>query len=891
MRAIRSFLFLVLVLGLGPASGQVQLKFASILPLSGSLSGIGISGKNTIDLAGAALNATLSGQGVSVHITHLDSKQSPTVATTLAAQAASENVLGVIGELQSSTSLPIAVELAKTQTPQCSVSTSGTLSQKNSRYLYRTISEDSKQGVVLGEVIQAFGWKSIGLMYSGYAYSKGIVDQLASVAASSGTVNVVFNAQYDKDTLHSTLTALRASDARIIVWAGYPEELIELIPLARKLDLFGPTYSWVCPEAVLSVPAELKAMVASGKADQADADAINGLLIASPLEGVGSKWTDLKALYQSTYGSAIQQFGGFYYDCMLLMVESLVKASSNTSWADIALGKFPRDLSVLVGPTMDTIGVSGNIRFDANFDRIGAYEILNVYDGVLRHVGGTVGDNYHVVLNTTTPPIFFSGTTTIPSSEIVLTQNWITFKDPLAIVLIILYGAMMVITGISVLMVYSWKERPAIKALSPQFMIIMGLAMELAFATIFTSIGKPEKLNCNFRAWLFGVSFAIVLGCLIAKTYRIWRVFANERLASPLRVAQILRMAGAFMIGEVAILAVWSGYSPLQPSLVIDKAKGTYNYVCESEKGNNSFIGAIFAYNGLLLVVATYLAVATRNVPSRYSESKYIALTVYSLMIWCTLIIAVCFTAGESSSLSFLIQSFGVLFVTSTTWALLIGRVMVSEMGKHNPDNDMLLPSSANLKAAADSSLNALGGGKPGRAAMGSSGTTAKVPGGAHGAAHTSSLARSAASGGVEYGEYAIKNLSSWFGRWERHELMLVTVPVARLSLRPLGSSGAAGMVVDVTGVSVARSLQRDTKNCFELTWQNRNLLVQADSDAEVVHWMQKLKHAGTLRAESSGSRSAGASSNPRVLSVVERPKMDADRKPEAERLVDEGAP
>ncbi|KAJ3157721.1 hypothetical protein HDU89_000098 [Geranomyces variabilis] len=637
--------------------GQI-LRFHTVLLLNGTYSGLAKSAKNTLELAAQNLSATLPA-GVSIQLEHLNSFQKPDISVARAVQAAAEGTLGVIGELASSNSLPMAIKLAETRTLQCSVSSSGALSKKNSRYFFRTIPEDSAQGNVLSSVIKAYGWTSVGIIYAGSSYAKGIADQLASDLSSSGDIKVIFYAQYDMDSYQTTEWEAR--------------DLITFVPYARAVGLFGPMYSWVCPETALGVPNAIASAIAQGDMVQADADALNGLLITSPMEGFGVPYDNLQAQYKDKYSESIQQYSGFYYDCLLCMVNFLTLYQSSTpgaTWADIAAGNFPRDLAPLLNSSMqaNTVGVSGKLIFNNNFDRIGAYELVNVYHGVSRTIGSTVDTDYKLVL--TANATFFSGTHTIPSSDTVLQPNWYNYQDPLALVLEVLYALMMLITAASIMFVHMWRERPEVKALSPQFMMIMGGAMELAFATMFVSIGKQSTFTCNFRAWLFAISFGIIMGCLIAKTYRIWRVFANERLASPLGIVQILRMAGAFTLGEAMIMATWSAYSPLLPTLITDKATGTYNHICEWVTGNSAFVGAVFAYNAALAAVATYLAVATRSVPSKYSEAKYIAFTVYSLLIWCTLIIAVSFTSGTSSSLAFLIQSFGVLFVTSTTWAL-----------------------------------------------------------------------------------------------------------------------------------------------------------------------------------------------------------------------------
>ncbi|KAJ3012566.1 hypothetical protein HKX48_006202 [Thoreauomyces humboldtii] len=853
------------------AATNIVLKFSNILPFfnSSGLEPYATSAANCIDLAVANLS-TLLPPHVSIQVQNFDSSANATRSVIGVQQAIANGSIAVLGELTSGDTLPTVRALAGNQIMSCSGSaTSGDLSYKMARYFFRTTPQDSEAGAVLGKVIAAYNWKSVGMIFADSPYAKGITDTLSSALASENNINVAFTSQYNPDMsdIESVLVALKASVARIIVWAGNPDDIVAIVPLARKLGLFGPAYVWIAPETALGLYDTIKGNVETGSMSQADLQAISGFLFSTPVEGIGAKWTALQEKYSDVaannalrYNTTLAQYSGFFYDCAYTILTAfiLLEAEGQVSWAQIASGDFNRELSPLLNRVMaaNTTGVSGLLAFDENFDRIGKYEINNIQSTGNVVVGSTNDTNYDLSF-TGSPTLFYGGLTTIPSSSILLSPNWTTFKDPLAIILMLLYAGMMLVTGVSVVLTHVWQASPAIKALSPQFMMIMGSAMELAYATIFTSLGQQSKLTCNLRAWLFTISFGIVLGCLIAKTYRIWRVFANERLASPLRVSQILRMAGAFTVGEAIIMAVWSGYSPLLPTKIVDTSTDTYNYVCESTTGNNAFIGTIFAYNALLLVVATYLAVATRAVPSKYSEAKYIAFTVYSLLIWCTLIIAVSFTGGTSSSLAFLIQSFGVLFVTSTTWALLIGRVLVGELTKQKEESMPLAGTSSrvlgatspvNSKSAASAKVLPRAGPNIIKTSPGSP-TWPGAPG-------QGSYAQ------VDVGEYPCRNLSSWFGRWERYEIMLSTSPVARLALRHLdpGNPRKPGFIVLVSDVRANRSKAAETS--FELTFDGRTFLVQVDSDQDADEWVRRLRHAGTLRGESSnGSKSIGAGS------------------------------
>ncbi|KND02604.1 uncharacterized protein SPPG_03057 [Spizellomyces punctatus DAOM BR117] len=851
-RANVAILATLLSLTLDVAYGLVDLKFGSILPLSyAGLADLSADIQLALDLALSDYNTRVFNPlNVNVSIVYADSQFTPAVAKSYARQFASQGLLGVIGEMGSGVTQPIALELADREILQCSGSaTSEDLSLKQYRYFFRTIPPDSVQGFVLGQIVDTFGWKKLGLIYQDTAYGKGIMTNLRAHAAATD-ITVLTNQPYvNADDYEDAVKALKASDARIIVWTGVYAELVDIVPIARRHGLFGPNYVWIATENAISAIDAIRSRIATGASSADDLASLSGLLISTPVEGQGSRFDNFSASYSSTYHNSMGQYSAFFVDCLSIMLDGLTKYqnTSNSTWNDIAQGKFPRDLTVLLKPVDGLTGLTGPIHFNTNFDRIGSYKVLNFHQGDLTKIGETVDETYNVQRNNNTV-IFASGTPVVPADRPVLVPDWFEYGHAVSVIIMILYGAMMAINFASLVIVFLWRRRKEVKALSPEFMIIMGLGMQLSYGAVFTLIGEQTTVKCMARPWLYGISFAIVMGCLIGKAFRIWKVFANERLAAPIRFLQILRLAGAFSIGESIILLVWSIYSPLSPLMVANKEKGTFTYVCVSPEQSDVFNGVIFGYNGLLLLAATYLAAVTRNVPSRYSESKFIALTVYSLLIWCTLIIVVSYSAGAATTLVFFIITFGVLFVTTTTWALLIGRVILSQLTNDPADEIASLPSTPKLMRQ-----NAVGAGEAFKSASQlpmSANSSTKIP---------SPLASQMLRGDIS--EFPVKITSSWISRWERYELIFTLVPVARLALRPVASDkeGGRSYCVDISKVQATKANVKGVKNCFEIVAPGITLLVQATSEEQVQDWLRRMKQAGCLRGEDSTGRTSSA--------------------------------
>ncbi|KAJ3163265.1 Gamma-aminobutyric acid type B receptor subunit 2 [Geranomyces michiganensis] len=858
-----------------------QLKFSLLLPRS--LKGYGDlcdDIRNALDLYVAQKNAVYNTNNVNITLIFYDTEYNDTIAAAAVSESVANGALGILGELASGMAGPVANQLVPSQIMQCAGSTTAAgLNQKQYRYFFRTIPADDNQGVVLNQILSQYGWKRIGMIYADTTYGNGIANSLLAKAAAS-QVTVLANEKFNPDysNVPTALRNVKDSGARIIVVVCDPPDHMVLVPIARKLGMYGPQFVWISTETALDVAPKIRAGITAGTYTQADLDAVNGLLISNPVEGQGTLYDTFKADYRAKHNKDTGQYSLFFTDCLRLMLAGLenYQTTSHTPWSQIAAGQgYPRDLTKLLGPltVAASTGVTGHVEFDQNFDRVGIYQVINIVNGTNVVIGATTNATYNVVSNGVSA-IFASGTSDIPTSELVFFPDWTEYRDPIAIVLMVLYVVMMIVNFVSIALVYRWRTHTQIKSLSPEFMITMGLSMQLAYAAIFTLIGEQTQQKCVARPWLYGLAFAVVTSCLIGKSYRLSRVFANKRLSTPIGMTQLLPLTGAVALGEFLILAVWTGYSPLKPHKVSDIVTATYVNVCMSDRGNGGFVGAILGYNALLLLATTWLAVATRNVPSRFSDAKFVALTVYSLLIWCTLIITMSFISGSSPHLVFYITSFGVLFVTTTTWALLIGRVVISHWSELQA-----LKSDAPTNPLTDQSKSTM----LISPVVGVKKTLPLVP-----ASTTNS--QQAGQSITQHGDVGLRGLIAQFpvkaitilpflSKWELFEAVLTIMPVPRLYLRSV-TPGAAekSYCIDAATLNVSRqnvlgsgstsSSQAEPGSedqgvlAFQIEFGGRRMLFETSDEKQFEQWYNLLRLASKRTNDGQSGSSSAPSQN-----------------------------
>lgn len=93
--------------------------------------------------------------------------------------------------------------------------------------------------------------------------------------------------------------------------------------------------------------------------------------------------------------------------------------------------------------------------------------------------------------------------------------------------------------------------------------------------------------------------------------------------------------------------------------------------MCRSQN-TQSWLGALYAYKGLLLIVGVYMAWETRNVKiPALNDSQYIGVSVYSVVITSAIIVVLANFLAEKVTLAFVTITALILASTTATLSLL----------------------------------------------------------------------------------------------------------------------------------------------------------------------------------------------------------------------------
>lgn len=113
--------------------------------------------------------------------------------------------------------------------------------------------------------------------------------------------------------------------------------------------------------------------------------------------------------------------------------------------------------------------------------------------------------------------------------------------------------------------------------------------------------------------------------------------------------------------------------------------------VCKSQN-TTGWLCALYAYKGLLLIVGVYMAWETRNVEiSALNDSKYIGISVYSVVITSASVVVIGTIISERATLAYITITSLILIATTSTLCLLFLPKIIAIKSKGKEDTSWTL--------------------------------------------------------------------------------------------------------------------------------------------------------------------------------------------------------
>src|SRR5574343_1605932 len=348
---------------------EVVVKLGHVAPMTGPQAHLGKDNENGAVLAVEELNAKgmeIGGAKVKFELLAEDDAADPKQGAIVAQKLVDAKVNGVIGHLNSGTTIPASKLYADAGIPQISGSaTNPKYTQQGFATAFRVMANDVQQGKVLGEFAAKQGAKTIAVIDDRTAYGQGLADEFKKAAEAAGLKLLASEYTNDKATdFKAILTKIKAKKPDLVFFGGMDAQGG---PLAKQMKELGIKAKFLGGDGVCTP----EFMKLGGEATEGNYCSLPGM----PLEKL-AKGPEFRDKFTKKFNADIQLYAPYVYDAVMVMAEAMKRANSVA----------PAQYLPEVGKT-DYDGVTAKIGFDEFGDlKGGAISIYTYKGGKLEYV-------------------------------------------------------------------------------------------------------------------------------------------------------------------------------------------------------------------------------------------------------------------------------------------------------------------------------------------------------------------------------------------------------------------------------------------------------------------------------------------------------------------------
>ncbi len=334
-----------------PAAPQpVVVKIGHVAPLTGGIAHLGKDNENGARLAIEEANAaglTIGGKPVKFEIVAEDDQADPKVGNTVAQKLVDAKVVGVVGHLNSGTTIPASAIYNQAGIPMISGSaTNPALTEQGFKGIFRVVGRDDQQGpAVANYLIGNVKPKVVAVIDDATAYGEGLANEVEKTLKAAGVKVLPREKGTDKTAdWKAILTKVKGKKPDAVFYGGMDATGGPLLKQARELKL--------------NVPFSFGDGACTDKMAELAGEAAEGLICSQagiPVQAAGAKFNEG---YKSKFGIDPILYAPFTYDAAKLLVAAMQKANSTDPAAFLP-----------VLESIDFNGASGNIQFDEKGDR------------------------------------------------------------------------------------------------------------------------------------------------------------------------------------------------------------------------------------------------------------------------------------------------------------------------------------------------------------------------------------------------------------------------------------------------------------------------------------------------------------------------------------------
>jgi len=345
-------------------SGDRVVRIGAVAPLTGPQAHLGKDNENGTRMAIDDANAkgiVIGGRKIRFELISEDDQADPKNATIVAQKLVDNEVAGVIGHLNSGTTIPAAKIYSDNGIAQISPSaTAVSYTRQGFKTAFRVMANDAQQGRALGDyAVKNLGAKRIAVIDDRTAYGQGLADEFIKAAEAAGGEIVAHEYTSDKSVdFTAVLTAVKGKQPELLFYGGMDAQGG---PMARQIKALALNVKFMMGDGGYT-PEFVKL---AGDAALGAYASLPGV----PLDKMpgGKAFAErFVARYQP-----IQLYAPYCYDAVNVMIAAMQKADS------VEPAKY---LPALANISHE--GITARIQFDGNGDlKGGAVTLYQVQAG------------------------------------------------------------------------------------------------------------------------------------------------------------------------------------------------------------------------------------------------------------------------------------------------------------------------------------------------------------------------------------------------------------------------------------------------------------------------------------------------------------------------------
>jgi branched-chain amino acid transport system substrate-binding protein len=365
---VRTTIALALSIAAVPAVAQIEVRIGSAASVSGPGAHQGKDTENGARLAIEDLNAKgamIDGKKVKWVLLAEDDASDPKQGTAVAQKLVDAHAVGVVGHLNSGTTVPASKIYAAAGIPQISpATTSPVYTHQGFKTAFRVVANDNMIGHALARyTVDTLKAKKIAVIDDRTAFGQGLADQFVkSIKAMPGGAALLVSREYttDKATdFNAILTTIRARQPDVVFYGGMDAVAG---PMLKQMKALGMPAKFVSGDGVCSE--KMPRLAGDALGDDKVTCVVAGGVTGAQEAGLAA----FTARYQQRFKLPLQTYAPYAYDAVMALATAMQRARSSAPAVY---------LPVLA--KIEYQGVTGKISFDANGDLRDAALTLYTY--------------------------------------------------------------------------------------------------------------------------------------------------------------------------------------------------------------------------------------------------------------------------------------------------------------------------------------------------------------------------------------------------------------------------------------------------------------------------------------------------------------------------------